>query len=258
MAMHEAKYSDGTVDYWYTENHHFHFTTPHFHGNYEFLQVLGGRLEVTIDGQSAPLSRGQCVLVFPHQIHSYNADQAANVRVVIFSPRWISLFHQKHIGALPDIIVTQMDEPYHMFVTCCLNEQASPLLLTSCLYAICSNLEEKTAFREPAGPGNNGLTHSMSSYIASHFREHISLSDICRYLGYSYQYVSRCFNRHFGMSFVSMVNAYRVHAAMDLLRYSDKPITQIAAECGFENIRSFNRNFQERVRKSPRAYRKGL
>lgn len=47
-------------------------------------------------------------------------------------------------------------------------------------------------------------------------------------------------------------------AACSLLEYTDRSITEICMDSGFESQRTFNRAFQERYRMQPREYRQSL
>ena len=76
-------------------------------------------------------------------------------------------------------------------------------------------------------------------------------------LGYNYRYVSGVVNKFFRLSFLGVVNRYRVNYACDLLVNSEKGITEISMICGFESTRSFNRNFRSVMGTSPREYRSG-
>jgi AraC-like DNA-binding protein len=76
-------------------------------------------------------------------------------------------------------------------------------------------------------------------------------------LGYNYRYVSGVVNKFFRLSFLGVVNRYRVNYACDLLVNTEKGITEISMICGFESTRSFNRNFRSITGVSPRDYRSG-
>lgn len=86
--------------------------------------------------------------------------------------------------------------------------------------------------------------------------EQITLEQMARDLGYNYTYLSAYFNQRLHTGFQDFVNQYRVsHAAM-LLQGSSIPVTQVAEQCGFGTIRSFNRVFLKALGMSPSAFRK--
>lgn len=75
-------------------------------------------------------------------------------------------------------------------------------------------------------------------------------------LGYNYYYLSKCFHKIFSMSFTDFLNSYRLDAALSMLTETDKDITDIALESGFQSIRSFNEFFKKNIGTTPAKYRK--
>lgn len=67
---------------------------------------------------------------------------------------------------------------------------------------------------------------------------------------------SRFFRRMVGRGYVDYVNAWRIGLACRQLLQTDLPVTQIAFDCGFENLSNFNRRFQQYKQTTPRAYRR--
>jgi AraC-like DNA-binding protein len=66
---------------------------------------------------------------------------------------------------------------------------------------------------------------------------------------------SRFFKRFVGRSYVDYVNAWRVGLACRQLMQTALSITQIAFDCGFENLSNFNRQFRKYKGMTPREYR---
>ena len=68
--------------------------------------------------------------------------------------------------------------------------------------------------------------------------------------------LSRLFSSTFHMNFNTFLNETRLNYACNLLEYTDRPITEIAMDAGFSSLRTFNRFCLDRLRMSPRDYRK--
>ena len=66
---------------------------------------------------------------------------------------------------------------------------------------------------------------------------------------------SRYFAREVGKGFVEYVNDVRCGEACLRLRGGDKPVAEIAHDCGFESLSNFNRQFKLRTGLTPRAFR---
>lgn len=66
---------------------------------------------------------------------------------------------------------------------------------------------------------------------------------------------SRIFNKYTGMNLPDYINGQRVEAAMQMLETTDKSVTRISMETGFESLRTFNRAFRKITGESPGDYR---
>ena len=69
-------------------------------------------------------------------------------------------------------------------------------------------------------------------------------------------YFGRIFKSHTGVTVGDMIQKVRVDSACALLSSTDKNITEIASECGFEDIKFFYSVFKKHKNILPSAYRK--
>jgi AraC-like DNA-binding protein len=69
---------------------------------------------------------------------------------------------------------------------------------------------------------------------------------------------SRFFKKQTGHNFVQFVNRLRVHHACNLLSKTDRSITDICFDSGFNNTANFNRQFFAFCRQTPSQYRDGV
>lgn len=108
----------------------------------------------------------------------------------------------------------------------------------------------------------NAQTHELidfvKSYIDSHYSESITLSSIAEQVGRNSSYLSRCFKNKTGEKLISYLNNVRIQKAMEMLANSDKKISVIANEVGFNDVNNFHRVFKERMGISPQQFRKNL
>ncbi|MCI8599615.1 MAG: AraC family transcriptional regulator [Lachnospiraceae bacterium] len=85
----------------------------------------------------------------------------------------------------------------------------------------------------------------LLDYIDNHFADNITLDYAANCMNYSNSYFSKIFKKLMGTNFVTYLNMVRVEHAAYSLRHTDSKITEIALNCGFNNIRTFNRVFKE-------------
>ena len=92
-------------------------------------------------------------------------------------------------------------------------------------------------------------------YISLNYCSEIKLGIVSETVHMSPQYFSTIFKKYTGSSFVDYVNKLRVNQAIGMLRGSNKKITHIAMECGFNNTATFNEIFRKITGKTPSQYR---
>ncbi len=82
------------------------------------------------------------------------------------------------------------------------------------------------------------------------------VAELARLAGKSADHVNRCVARCLGMTAGKLVLHLRMQQAAKLLRLTDRPISQIAAECGMENLSHFYLRFGQHFSCPPHRYRR--
>lgn len=100
------------------------------------------------------------------------------------------------------------------------------------------------------------LLNKVSKFVEENFAKKIKLDDVAEYCHLSKYYFAHVFKRLTGMVFSEYLALFRVEKSMILLRCTDENMTEIALECGFGSVRSFNRVFAENMKIAPLSYRK--
>ena len=104
-------------------------------------------------------------------------------------------------------------------------------------------------------PQDSAKIDIIFKHINSNFQEHISLEEIAEKVSMTIPAFCRYFKKATGKTFTKLVNEYRVVHATKLLSESQKSITDICYECGFNNFSHFNKLFNEFTGKSASKYR---
>ncbi len=92
--------------------------------------------------------------------------------------------------------------------------------------------------------------------IADNLADTLSAADIAAELGMTESRFSRFFRRATGNTFTDFVNQVRVNRACQLLMESDRYISQICYEVGFNNVANFNRRFLDIKGMTPSEFRR--
>ena len=93
-------------------------------------------------------------------------------------------------------------------------------------------------------------------FIQQHYRENICLEDLLSVTNYCKSHFIRLFKSTTGYKFTDYVNHYRIEKSCLDLIYTDKNITEIAIENGFNNIQYFSKTFKDYMRCTPMQYKK--
>src|SRR5699024_8451656 len=88
------------------------------------------------------------------------------------------------------------------------------------------------------------------------FQEDINLSRIAQEFWLNPSYLSRQFKYHVGINITEFITRQRLNFAKILLTITDKSISEIALEAGYNNISYFNTVFKNQVGITPGQYRK--
>ena len=92
-------------------------------------------------------------------------------------------------------------------------------------------------------------------YISEHYMTSLPLENVASALYINKNYLSDLFSKKLGMTFTQYLSQRRVEMAMELLSATRMPVTQVALQCGFNSIATFNRVFRDVKGCTPTQYR---
>lgn len=225
----------------------------HLHHSLEFLCVQSGALACTIGENRYRLNTGEALLVLPDQLHSYETPVQSQSILWVFSVDWVSEFmaaigHNRFSNPVFEMQAQQVMELLWPGNNSCKQKAG--------LYLICGTALEQCPQQPVSLPESDlHLSAQIIDYVQHNYTHALSLEQMARELGYNYTYLSAYLNQNLHTNFLDFVNQYRVSHATALLQGSNLPITQVAEQCGFGTIRSFNRVFLKYKGVTPSAFR---
>ena len=98
--------------------------------------------------------------------------------------------------------------------------------------------------------------NAVVSQVTQNVAQSMTLGDFAAQLGMSESRFSRFFKRATGNTFVDFVNRVRINRACQLLMESERTITHICYDVGFNNVANFNRRFLEIKGMTPSEFRR--
>lgn len=99
---------------------------------------------------------------------------------------------------------------------------------------------------------------SVIQFIENNYSENISVETLAEQVNLSASHFSRAFKQAMGTTPYQFVMLYRVERAKTLLKKNDKPLIQIAEECGFSDQAHFTKVFNQLEGMTPKVFRKSL
>lgn len=235
---------------------------PHFHPHIEFFYLQEGKLSCQIDTDTYTVEAGDLLIVFPHQVHIYQAIEETDSHLLfivhpdlmpelksVFStrqPKSAVIRHFDRQGELLNML-HQMSGPMQA------KKPYRDVVFKGLLLTFFGKLLSLLELDEPSKAPQS--LHQVVSYCSLHFQTDLSLEHLEKELHLSRYYISHLFNHKLHIRFNDYVNALRIAEACRLLSATEISITEICTKVGFNTLRTFNRSFIKQMGLPPSEYR---
>ena len=141
---------------------------------------------------------------------------------------------------------------YELFL---LKDLASPSLETlRSAAAILSCLAKYTVIDRYIGLSAQQNLDAVLEYIDEHYREHITVADLCRIFHYSRPSLFMHFKNELNQGITSYINDLRLEKSKALLE--EHPVKEVSSLVGFEDANYFSRIFKKKYGVSPSVFTK--
>jgi len=108
----------------------------------------------------------------------------------------------------------------------------------------------------PISSGLETIASTVDAFIAAHYREAISTNDIAQELRYSPGYLERAYRKERGISVRSAIHLRRIREARaQLILQREMHVSEIAAQCGYDDAAYFRRVFKRTTNMTPLRFR---
>ena len=99
------------------------------------------------------------------------------------------------------------------------------------------------------------VIQQVLDYIENHLAEEMDLEAIAQAAGYSKFHLNRMFTKATGQTIYKYLQARRLTVAAELLVKTERPIVQIAYDCGYHSQQAFTQAFRQLYIYPPKMYR---
>lgn len=120
----------------------------------------------------------------------------------------------------------------------------------------CSDFINSRFFPDEKQQEYGPIVSRMLDYIHEHYGEKITLGIIADHLHYSENFILRRFKEEVKVNFSEYLSQYRISRAMDLMRTTKDPLSEIAVRCGFSEYKYFRIVFTRYVGCTPKDFLK--
>ena len=231
-----------------------HFPFPmHVHGLAEMVVLTHGSAEMGIGEVTYALSPGDVAVIFPLVPHSY-ATLSSDVEglVAIFPPDIIQEYAGTFHGLQPESPILPFSaagEELRLAVRQLrkLNMDDDLPLCIAYLHVLLACVLHRMTYLPVYDFAGQDLGARVIHYISEHAFEEITLESASRALGISASHLSHFFSERLHINFRRFINAIRIERARLLMRNPDLTLTDICGLCGYANMRTFRRAFQEEL-----------
>jgi AraC-like DNA-binding protein len=247
---------------------------PHVHPYYEIFYLINGDCTFFLNHSIYKLDKGDIVIVPQGAIHNATYPEHGS------SERFVVSFRKSNLSWLDDVLgsdvvqetmecgVVSIPERRRDYVEGILDkllfENDGPDVLSPAfirtglaelfLFIIRCHRFEQNVIREV--DVDNRLMQEIATYIYQNYDKKLTLEDMSEKFNISRSYLSKKFKVITGFGFKEYVVNVRIQNACRLLLETNKSITDIAFECGFNDSNYFGDAFRHVKGVSPNKYRK--
>jgi len=133
------------------------------------------------------------------------------------------------------------------------------------LFSLLLKVEDREYLSHPSSPShpstfetNLNKVNQVYEYVFQNIQDGIKLDEAASLLNMAPSSFCRFFKKKTEVTFMEYVKSVRVGIATKLLAETDKQITQICFESGYNNLANFNHYFKDIMGKTPSEYRKSF
>jgi len=245
---------------------------PHFHDEIEIMVIISGELNFTTAENGVQTAHvGDMCIFMPQQIHSFsslanvnhmyilklhsrNSKEKINFNLLRFENSLLKKgdpFNATLRQYIDRLCTETKDKKlgYGYLANSISNLIISEILRSDHITILDNNYERKVY-------SSAKLLSDVNEYITERYTETIHLEDLANYCHLSKYYFAHQFKEITNLSFYEYLIVYRLDIAKNLLTSTKQPISEIALQSGFANMRSFNRAFKDHFDCTPSQYRK--
>ena len=246
----------------------------HWHDELELLIVVEGSIDLKVGYEWFRLERGDIMLINSDEIHSIKETDEKNKIICVYMD--CNVCYEKFSDFYEIVAIWTYREAFEKLnqnkkaildnvsnLAAVIEEgsdndrliQGYETLLKSLVYCYRIDITNPDGTAFQVNDEKKDVIYRIIKYMYSNYDHKVNLQDISEKEYMSLFYLSHSFKDITGYSFRDWLNFVRVEKAEKLLLNSNLSITEIAYQCGFSDVRYFNKHFVKWYKISPNKYR---
>lgn len=244
--------------------------TLHYHREFELFIVTEGRVKLKTATGIYYLTSGQGVFINAEELHSTFAMTAkCRCMSIVFAPEFIANKNEElyerfiepiikknilvshelsreiiDLAFVSNTIFKKRSYGYELFIKSNITHIIA-LIVSRAKHATNENKDTKTE-----------TVKKILDFIHNNYQSTLTLQNMADTVHMSKEYLCNIFKEVSGFSPINYLNRYRIMQSSYLIRNSNKKISEIATECGFNGSSYFNKQFLRFMKYTPKEYRK--
>jgi AraC-like DNA-binding protein len=252
----------------------------HSHKNFEINYITSGKGKRIIGDHISDFEKGDLVLIGSDLPHCWDLQDSENDKPAtsiithfsenIFNSEVFKIPELKKVAKLLKeanrgiCFKVKKDDEIHQTLLEMLEVSGLEYYISLLkLFNYLIKIEEKEKLSSPINKTsyfskNIDKIDNVYEYVFLNIQEGINLEDASAVLNMSPSSFCRFFKKKTGLTFMEYVKNVKVGIAAKLLAETDKQITEICFESGYNNLANFNLYFKAKMGETPSKYRKNF
>jgi len=244
--------------------------SENIHPEIELCMCPKGSIELQIGQEKYTISQNQLAIIgsmIPHQTYTSQIPGSLHFTIEV-SPALLMEFFEPFSKAVFQSPVISLDDCdpklsnllYETLKLCKNRTGLTELLIKGNLYKICYYLYEKfirqtNASQRPKNFRDIQKVQEAIELIHSQYAQPLTLQTVASHVQYSESHFCRIFKNITGLTFHDALNRCRIKHAACLLKETLLPVSEIALQVGFTDVKTFCHVFKRYTDHTPKTFR---
>lgn len=241
-----------------TESHPRYVMPVHWHGEYEIIQVISGTFQYTIGQVKGTAGPGEMLFVGSGVLHG-GMPHGCEYHCIVFDAQLLRVEESDlavccRLPAEDTALAAIVDGLFHQLVK---KPRGYELQAQGFMYQFFGRVMEMGYYEPGDGSGGKKWVSQLKeaiSLIEQEYAAPLTLSQLAQAAGMSKKYFCHFFRQMTRYSPIAYLNRHRVEVACYRLMAEEQSVTELAFECGFNDLSYFIRVFKGIVGVTPKQY----